>query len=1073
MKSCHLFYTKFLHMKMTKEHRLSLIVFLISIKTLLNPGIAQSPSFETYMNPVIPGDHPDATLTRIGNDFYTTGSSFNVTPVIYHSTDLVHWEAIAQPVKASWSNYGDSPGGGCWGGHIVYYNGKYWNFFSRANTMYFVKADDPKGPWSDPVMVNNPSGLGYGLGYDNSIFIDDDNKWYLVVKNGRPNNGIVELGNDGQPTGTFYNLNWLNPSPSYPYSWAEGPVMWKYKGYYYYSFARDLSGGQKVMRSLTLTANQASWEILGNFFNENDPQKPGSLFTSPNHASPVVMLDDSTHWIIHPLYAKGEWKGQGRQGLMNQVRYDASLRPVADYPVNRHFSAPKLPDNGIPWMVPKSDFFNPEKLNPEWSFLGYTLDNTHSLSDRPGWLRLSPKSSTKANTFTKNDGEHNYSLITRLEFDATSAKDEAGLQIMRGDEKMAVKLYSSVNEYGHKVIVFSFNNATYEAENTAGNTLWLSIIRVNHSISGYFSRNGYEWVQVGQNFDVSVIDSYSDFSSFTGTRQGLYVLGSSAYFDLYIYRDAYTPILAECPANQFGTVPATKADGIYQLDSIHHNDRALYAGVEFGNNEYLKTPKTIEVTASSAGSGGTVEVWLDSIDTGIKVADCTVSNTGDWNTFKTFKATVGHVQGRHDVYLRFAGAEKGRLFKLKWIRFIAETAPEFVSASLDDDDTLHLMLSQPVVTPALPSGLDIKINGSQNIPVKDISLAEDDSGQLIITLDSAITSADEITISYAGGTIVNQAGISLVPFSGLAVDNLLPGAIPVIKSLETRHEGDTVWMCLSKKMNSPAAFANDFVIKREGKEDIPVTMAGLLEGDSAGIILLPGSRIYYEDRVSLTYTGTLLEAINGGQLAVFDSRPIQNTADGYPPNIISASIRNSGSNYRYIDLVFDKPLLDAGNEKSSFAITLNDVIATIALIITDSDTLRFSITPYIMYGDVIKISYSAGNVSSKYNGKLLDFSDYPVTNTIPELLAIYPFNSEASVITIVPNPAQTEIHVSWESLFTQLIIYNIEGREILLMEYGSPKQSAIVPLNVDSGVYLVMVKNDREWGMKKVIINKS
>ena len=91
------------------------------------------------MNPVIPGDHPDCTITRVGNDYYTTGSSFNTTPVIYHSTDLVHWEAISQPVSAAWTNFGDTPGGGCWGGHIVYYNGKYWDYFSRANTMYFVK----------------------------------------------------------------------------------------------------------------------------------------------------------------------------------------------------------------------------------------------------------------------------------------------------------------------------------------------------------------------------------------------------------------------------------------------------------------------------------------------------------------------------------------------------------------------------------------------------------------------------------------------------------------------------------------------------------------------------------------------------------------------------------------------------------------------------------------------------------------------------------------------------------------------------------------------------------------------
>src|SRR5512133_1528953 len=106
---------------------------------------------------------------------------------------------------------------------MVYFKGYYWDFFSRAGTMYFVKADHPSGPWSAPVKVNNPASLSYTLGYDNSIFIDDNDKWYLVVKNGQPNNAIVELSDAGQPTGIVYNLGWLNPAPSYPYSWAEGP----------------------------------------------------------------------------------------------------------------------------------------------------------------------------------------------------------------------------------------------------------------------------------------------------------------------------------------------------------------------------------------------------------------------------------------------------------------------------------------------------------------------------------------------------------------------------------------------------------------------------------------------------------------------------------------------------------------------------------------------------------------------------------------------------------------------------------------------------------------------------------
>jgi len=73
-----------------------ILVLLGFCFTMGNSVYGQSPSFQTYINPIIPGDHPDPTLTKIGDHFYTSGSSFNPTPKIYHSTDLVHWEVIAQ-----------------------------------------------------------------------------------------------------------------------------------------------------------------------------------------------------------------------------------------------------------------------------------------------------------------------------------------------------------------------------------------------------------------------------------------------------------------------------------------------------------------------------------------------------------------------------------------------------------------------------------------------------------------------------------------------------------------------------------------------------------------------------------------------------------------------------------------------------------------------------------------------------------------------------------------------------------------------------------------------------------------
>jgi len=726
------------------------VLFLVLVAwTPLAHG--QSTSFDTFVNPVIPGDHPDPTLTRVGGDFYTSGSSFNPTPKIYRSTDLVHWEVISQPVSAAWSQYGDAPGGGIWGGHMVLYNAAFWHFFGKGSSMWFVKAEQPEGPWSEPVSLRVPAGVP-GLGRDNSIFIDDDGRWYLLVKNGQENNFIVELDETGQPNGEVLDLRWINPaSEGLPYGWAEGPVMWKRDGTYYYSFAQHLAGNQYVMWSDTLTDDETAWTVPQNLF-ESVSDRNSRIFRDPNHNAPAVTAPDGTSWTISQAYyggIGGEWMAQGRQGILSEIRYDESGAPVALFPSNGPMDAPDLPSSGIPWAVPKSDMFNTATISPEWSFLGFTPTSSWSLTEREGWLRLRPYAGQ--NTVVKNDAEHSYSLITRVDFTPESQTDEAGLWVFNGLETLRAKLYSTVSEQGEPAVTFSFESTAYSVENTAGAVVWLKIERLNHVLTGFYSEDGTEWIQVGQPINVLSMDrSQPDFNAFTGNQQGPYVRGKGADFDLYIYRDAYSAIPAQHPANYNGITW-----GGNELRSILAGDWVMYAGVEFGAEsesqmglDYQRMPESLEVVAASAASGGVIEVWLDSLDTGQNIAGLNVAPTAGWTDYATFTVPIDSISGRHDVYVRFAGEEGAELLRLRTLRFVARrrvntSVGEGVGEGLPATYTLHQNHPNPF-NPATTITYEIPETGRVSLSIYDVV------GRRVATLVDAVMPTGSHTLRFDG-----------------------------------------------------------------------------------------------------------------------------------------------------------------------------------------------------------------------------------------------------------------------------------------------------------------------------------
>ncbi|QNA46488.1 family 43 glycosylhydrolase [Lacibacter sediminis] len=615
---------------------------------------------KTYVNPVLPGDHPDPTMLRVGDDFYHCGSSFHFTPYlpIYHSKDMVHWKVISRvvtPAKAGFVT--DRPSAGIWQGAITYFYGSYWIYFS-ANGQHFSKASTPYGPWSDPVPVKSNPVTG-PLGYDNSIFVDDDGKPYMVIKNGQKVNRIQALGRDGQLTDTVINLDWINAKLQY--SWAEGPVMCKRNGYYYYFPAGDVSGGQYVLRGKSLTSDSTQWERLGEFFKPITDPNVG--FRRPNHISAPIQLADGTWWTIGQSYEKygnDDWSGKGRQSSLYPVIWEGD-RPWGMAPTTQPIQKPNLPKAGILWRSVNADYFEKDTLQLWWHFLTKKDIANYSLSARKGWIRLSPDSGRTS--LVQKETDHYYTAVTKVDFTATDTTAKAGLYLSNGNQKTVVRLYSGFDN--GRQLVFSLDTAVRKITNTTGNIVWLKVERQLHKLFAYYSADGKKWLSMGAPISAVSLDKVQpNYNSWVGTSIGVFTEGKPADFDFFVCKDGFSAMPAVGYSNYYGVEKVTFGEEAVVTNNSDHGGWFMLSGVETGNKA-----TQIELIISAVKAGN-LEIWIDNLKTGKLIAKIPVAVTGE-SKWKSVSKALNSVTGKHDLFIKFKGGSNHELF-IKSVHFLSK-----------------------------------------------------------------------------------------------------------------------------------------------------------------------------------------------------------------------------------------------------------------------------------------------------------------------------------------------------------------------------------------------------------------
>lgn len=345
-------------------------------------------------NPVLTGFHADPSMIRVGDTYYIANSTFEWFPGVrlHESKDMVHWNVLPSPLnRVSQLNMKGNPSsGGIWAPDLSYADGRFWLIYTdtksvdgafRDCTNYLVTAEDIHRPWSKPIRIN-------GVGFDASLFHDDDGRKYLVQQTWdfreyhHQFNGI---------TLTEFDVDTMKLKPETArIIWdgtavkvTEGPHLYKKDGWYYLFTAE---GGtvyehqKSVARSRTL--DEHSFEVMPNGPFISNFDTPESYLQKQGHGALVDTPSGEWYYAslcgrpwrhdTEPAHGIRGWCTLGRETSIQKVEWneDGWPRVVGGHGGQRYVDAPK---DAIETVVPATrdehDEFESNELGPNWNTL--------------------------------------------------------------------------------------------------------------------------------------------------------------------------------------------------------------------------------------------------------------------------------------------------------------------------------------------------------------------------------------------------------------------------------------------------------------------------------------------------------------------------------------------------------------------------------------------------------------------------------------------------------------------------------------------------------------------------------
>jgi beta-xylosidase len=445
-------------------------------------------------NPVLPGDYPDPSVVRVGDEYWATATSSEWAPhfPLLKSKDLLSWEQVGHifstPPEWSESNY--------WAPELVIDKGRAFALYTarkKGGPLCVAVATAPavSGPYTDrgPLVCQELGSI------DGAMIRDENDKLYLVWKedgNSRDQPTpfwAQPMSEDGTQLVGEKKAILLNDVP-WEGQLIEGPHLIQRNGWFYVFYAgagccgKRCNYGVGVARSKKLLEG---WEK-----NPLNPiMKNNEAFQCPGHGTVVADAQGRDYFLYH-AYRVTDSVYAGRQGVLDAITWGEDGWPTINA---RRGVGGQVLAKPATW----SDEFNTGTMTPGWQ---WPNGRKPAASVSNGMLTLAPPAERATDqlggVLARSSPSGNYTAVAVLSRKGLGAKTVAGLSAV-GDLKNAI----GIALHGSKLEVWRRQDNKHQTLTTLnapakGDTLYLRMTaRKGYMLQFAVSPDGNTWTNVG------------------------------------------------------------------------------------------------------------------------------------------------------------------------------------------------------------------------------------------------------------------------------------------------------------------------------------------------------------------------------------------------------------------------------------------------------------------------------------------------------------------------------------------------------------------------------------------------